>query len=472
MSKHRIIRLLWIFFEKFGLVFLSIFSFFIYAHLLLPEELGQGALVLGVVELITLIFTSTVDSSFVRLDKVSTKQDATLFWAGNLFSLSSMALINIGTFIYTTNPEIRLLMAVASTLLLLQMASRVYVAHMRRSGNFKALAMRTLLGKIVGMAVGIGAAYYGMGAWAIVLQAISMQFIATSMLMMGDKRALPIFIDFKFFRELIVVGAPIALKAVNASILSKGILIVLGIVAGPAAVGYYNMANRLVDLPRSAIYGGIMGYALPVLSRRKHDAANLKGFYTQATLISFLLLAPIFVGLSIFASDVILLIFGEKWRPSIPVLQILSIVAALSFLFLFTSSLLAAMNKAKLTVKAEILSTCVGLVCVYFSGLEYGAVAGALAGFVRLLIVAPANVWALKAVVGYSAGEFFNSFYRSLIACLVMFAGVFTLNIYVPLDGWLHLLLGAPLAGLAYIIVYSIVHRTWLKEIRSFLKSR
>ena len=364
MSKHRIIRLLWIFFEKFGLVFLSIFSFFIYAHLLLPEELGQGALVLGVVELITLIFTSTVDSSFVRLDKVSTKQDATLFWAGNLFSLSSMALINIGTFIYTTNPEIRLLMAVASTLLLLQMASRVYVAHMRRSGNFKALAMRTLLGKIVGMAVGIGAAYYGMGAWAIVLQAISMQFIATSMLMMGDKRALPIFIDF------------------------------------------------------------------------------------------------------------ILLIFGEKWRPSIPVLQILSIVAALSFLFLFTSSLLAAMNKAKLTVKAEILSTCVGLVCVYFSALEYGAVAGALAGFVRLLIVAPANVWALKAVVGYSAGEFFNTFYRSLIACLVMFAGVFTLNIYVPLDGWLHLLLGAPLAGLAYIIVYSIVHRTWLKEIRSFLKSR
>ncbi|HLV18004.1 MAG TPA: polysaccharide biosynthesis protein, partial [Pseudomonas sp.] len=66
MIRERLARLAWIFSEKFGLILLSMLSFFVFAHLLSPEELGLGVLIIVIVELVALLFSSLIEDPLVR----------------------------------------------------------------------------------------------------------------------------------------------------------------------------------------------------------------------------------------------------------------------------------------------------------------------------------------------------------------------------------------------------------------------
>lgn len=162
MANHRLVTLIWIFTEKFGLIFLSMITFVAYARLLSPAELGVGTVIIAIVELIGLVYSSVLEDPLVRLERLEDKHISTAFWAAVLVSLVSIAVISGAAMLYTPDPVLQWMMAVASVKILFTMMARVYVAQMRRSGNFKMLASRTLLGKVAG---GVGGVAVALGGW-------------------------------------------------------------------------------------------------------------------------------------------------------------------------------------------------------------------------------------------------------------------------------------------------------------------
>lgn len=188
MANHRLVTLGWIFTEKFGLILLSMITFVAYARLLSPAELGVGTIIIAIVELVGLIYSSVLEDPLVRLQRLEDKHISTAFWAAVLVSLLSIVLISVAVVFYTSDPMLRWMTALASVKILFTMMARVYVAQMRRSGNFKMLASRTLLGKVVGGVAGIAVALWGLGAWAVIAQALIMEFVSIIVLMRADPR--------------------------------------------------------------------------------------------------------------------------------------------------------------------------------------------------------------------------------------------------------------------------------------------
>ena len=99
MANHRLVKLIWIFTEKFGLIFLSMITFVAYARLLSPTELGVGTVIIAIVELIGMMYSSVLEDPLVRLERLEDKHIATAFWASVLVSLASIVVISrvIGT---------------------------------------------------------------------------------------------------------------------------------------------------------------------------------------------------------------------------------------------------------------------------------------------------------------------------------------------------------------------------------------
>jgi O-antigen/teichoic acid export membrane protein len=304
--------LIWIFTEKFGLIFLSMITFVAYARLLSPAELGVGTVIIATVELIGLIYSSILEDPLVRLERLEDKHIATAFWAAVLVSLVSIVVISGAVVLYTPDPMLQWMTAVASVKILFTMMARVYVAQMRRSGNFRMLASRTLLGKVCGGVGGIAVALWGLGAWAVIAQALIMEFVSIIVLMRADSRRIAFYIDGPFLRELLKAGAPVAINALSSQTLQRGVTVILGMTAGSNAVGMFNMAMRIIDLPRTAIYHGLISYALPVFARRSADPSRLRAIISDSTAVSGFLLTPLFIGIALTAHDVILLIFGAK----------------------------------------------------------------------------------------------------------------------------------------------------------------
>lgn len=472
MANHRLVKLIWIFTEKFGLVFLSMITFVAYARLLSPTELGVGTVIIAIVELIGMMYSSVLEDPLVRLERLEDKHIATAFWASVLVSLASIVVISGAAILYTPHPMLQWMTAVASVKILFTMMARVYVAQMRRSGNFRMLASRTLLGKVCGGVGGIAVALWGLGAWAVIAQALIMEFVSVIVLMRADPRRIAFYIDGPLLRELLRAGAPVAVNALSSQTLQRGVTVILGMTAGTNAVGMFNMAMRIIDLPRTAIYHGLISYALPVFARRSADPSRLRAIISDSTAVSCFLLTPLFIGIALTAHDLILLIFGAKWTEAIVLLQVLACTAAIGNTAMYATTALVAVNCSHLTIKAEVASTVLALALVYGFGSLYGGMAAALALLVRMAIITPLQIRGLNSAIGYGWRRFFETNYRSVIASLVMAAIVLMVSSRLGVQGYLHLICSIVVGALSYAVAYSVMHPRWPQEFKSVFTTR
>ncbi|XHF34001.1 oligosaccharide flippase family protein [Pseudomonas chlororaphis] len=472
MANHRLTTLTWIFTEKFGLILLSMITFVAYARLLSPAELGVGTVIIAIVELIGLVYSSVLEDPLVRLERLEDKHISTAYWAAVLVSLASIGVISGAVMLYTPDPVLQWMTVVASLKILFTMMARVYVAQMRRSSNFRMLASRTLLGKVAGGVGGIAVALWGLGAWAVIAQALIMELVSIIVLMRADPRRIPFHIDGPILRELLRSGAPVAINALSSQTLQRGVNVVLGITAGANAVGMFNMAMRIIELPRTAIYNGLLSYALPAFSRRSAEPKRLIGIIGDSTAVSGFLLTPLFIGIALTANDLILLIFGAKWAEAIPLLQVLACTAAIGNSAMYATTALVAVNRSHLTIKAEVLTTALALALVYTLGNLYGGMAAAGALLARMLVITPLQIRGLNTAIGYSWRGFFEASYRSVIASLVMAATVLVVLPQLGLQGYLHLIGSIVIGALSYAVGYSVMHPHWPQEFKSVFTSR
>jgi O-antigen/teichoic acid export membrane protein len=472
MANHRLVTLIWIFTEKFGLIVLSMITFVAYARLLSPTELGVGTVIIAIVELIGVIYSSVLEDPLVRLERLEDKHISTAFWVAVLVSLVSIIVVSFSAMLYTTSPALQWMTAAASVKILFTMMARVYVVQMRRSSNFRMLASRTLLGKVFGGVGGIAVALWGFGAWAVIAQALIMEFVSIVVLMRGNRRPIAFDIDRPFLRELLKAGIPVAINVVSSQTLQRGVNVILGITAGAHAVGMFNMAMRIIDLPRTAIYNGLMSYALPVFARRSADPSRLIGIICDSTAVSGFLLTPLFVGIAVTADDIILLIFGARWAEAIPLLQVLACTAAIGNTAMYATTALVAVNRTRLTLKAEVATTLLALALVYGLGHRYAGMAAALALLARMVIITPMQIRGLNTATGYGWRSFIESSYRSVIASLVMAAAVLFASARLGLQGYLHLACSIGIGALTYALAYSLLHPRWPQEFKSVFTAR
>jgi len=472
MANQRLVTLTWIFTEKFGLIFLSMITFIIYAHLLSPEELGVGTVIIAIVEVIGILYSSVLEDPLVRLERLDERQIATAFWTAVLASLVSIAIISGVAVLWLESANLQWMTAVASVKILFTMMARVYVAQMRRSSNFKMLASRTLLGKVFGGVAGIAVALWGLGAWAVITQAVVMELVSIIVLMNGDRRRHPWVIDGVFLRELLRAGVPVAINTLSSQTLQRGVNVVLGITAGTHAVGMFNLAMRIIDLPRTAFYNGLMSYALPAFARRSAEPSRLISFIGDSTAVSGFLLTPVFIGIAVTARDIILLIFGAKWADAIPMLQVLACTAAIGNTAMYITTALVAVNRTHLTLKAEVGTTVLALALVYGLGPLFGGMAAALAMLLRMLLVTPLQIRGLKTAIGYGWHAFFASSYRSVAAALVMTAAVLWIVPRLSVQGYAHLASSIGIGALVYTLAYSLLHPRWPQEFKSVFTTR
>jgi O-antigen/teichoic acid export membrane protein len=472
MANHRLVTLIWIFTEKFGLIFLSMITFVAYARLLSPAELGVGTVIIAIVELIGLVYSSVLEDPLVRLEQLDDRHICTAFWASVIVSLVSIVVISGAVMLYTPDPVLQWMTAVASVKILFTMMARVYVAQMRRSSNFRMLASRTLLGKVCGGIGGVAVALCGLGAWAVIAQAVIMEFVSIIVLMRADRRRMAFYIDGPFLRELLKAGTPVALNALSSQTLQRGVNVILGMTAGTNAVGMFNMAMRIIDLPRTAIYHGLISYALPVFARRSADPSRLRAILNDSTAVSGFLLTPLFIGIALTAQDLILLIFGAKWAEAIPLLQVLACTAAIGNTAMYATTALVAVNRSYLTIKAEVATTLLALALVYGFGSLFGGMAAALALLARMVIITPLQIRGLNSAIDYGWRLFFDTNYRSVIASLVMAAIVLMVSSRSGLQGYLHLICDIVVGALSYAVAYSLIHPRWPQEFKSVFTTR
>jgi PST family polysaccharide transporter len=466
--------LIWTLLESGGLSVLSLTVLIVLARILGPSELGTAALALGTVQMLAIAIDTLLHDAIVQRPELSEEHLHTAFWACFGLGVSLSAACWFGASAMGRlfgSPGLPPLLAVAGLSLPFTGAGSVAIAILRRKFEFKALALRTLYGRLAGAVAALVMVALGYGVWSLIMQHVLQAAInAVTVWRSTPWRPRPVFQRRRLI-ELLSFGV-MALGTRMAWVSSARIFTVLvGYFLGVTAVGYINIAQRVVDTLNDMLTGAAYNLALPIFARQQDDRRMLARTYAQATEFAALTVQPLFAGVAVCAPAIVHLFLGETWSPAIPLVQVMAVGAMLQFVLLFGEAALTALGRPGYTFAFAAISLVV--VVVSFLIMPPTAPIDAAAVWaLRVLVVGPFLLGVLHRYLGKAATvDLLKGSLAPLIGTAVMAAVVAAANARIPVgySSLSRLLIEIPLGALVYVVAIALINRDVMARFLSFV---
>jgi O-antigen/teichoic acid export membrane protein len=218
---------------------------------------------------------------------------------------------------------------------------------------------------------------------------VSVIILVYSFVICAWKFVLPkIEVDWGFWKPTMKEALPFGLSGIFVSIYFWIDSIMLSLMQGDEVVGWYNAAYRLIYV-LLFIPGAYFSSVYPIMSRfYKTSDDSLKFAYEKSMKYIMIIAYPIVIGVTFFASRIILLIYSEEFIPSISALQILAWAVFFSFLAHATVYTLNSTNRqiiyTKITFLAMVVNVALNLVFIprfSFIGASFTTLVAEFIGF-------------------------------------------------------------------------------------------
>jgi len=270
-------------------------------------------------------------------------------------------------------------------------------------------------------------------------------------------------INFTFWKLILKNSFPFLLLDIFTEIYFRIDSVMLSIMKGDEAVGFYNAAYQLIEGMGKLIPLSFMGALLPVLSYSFISSEKkIKDYLEKGFGILTLLVFPITAGIFMLSERFIILIYGKEFFPSTKALQVLSI----SLVFIFMNSLLGvgltSINKQHLWTIAAGICMVVNIVLNFVLIPPLSYIGSSIATVITEGVLFLLGVWFLKQHILVSFDYLFIG--KVLIGSITMAFSIYNLR-------FLNLTLLISIGIVVYLISLFFLKVFSMAEIRSVFRT-
>jgi PST family polysaccharide transporter len=373
-------------------------------------------------------------SAVIRGKALSPALLSSIFWVNLAFGALTMLLLcaaapAVAAFYH--EPRVTMLLRVVSLTFLLSSLSILQQALLERNLAFDRLARIELVAGVTGAAAGIGAAVAGQGVWSLVYQALVVAGVTTVLLwLVGGWRPRLLF-DWGEVRA--VTGYSLNLTAFNVFNYVERNLdnLLIGRFLGAGALGYYALAYRLMLYPLQGVSTVIIRVLFPTYAKIQDDDARFRRIYLQVTGAIAVVTFPVFFGLMATSEPLILTIFGEEWRPVIPLILILGPVGMLQSVGTMAGAIYRAKGRTDWHFRFQLVTVSLSIPA-FALGLRWGVVGVAAAYAAVMTILAYPSFAIPFSLIGLRVGALVATLWRPFASGALMALGVVSLRTMLP----------------------------------------
>lgn len=414
---------------------LGFVSTILLARLLMPEDFGLVAIAVTLQAIVTAITSVPVSQALIQLKEPSQRHVDTAFTIGLLRSIV-VALLFAGASwpVAAIFDDARLsnIMLALSASLLISGISNPRRALLQKSLIFKQEFAIEVLGKLGAVILSITIAYMWQSYWALVIGTVGGQ-LATLVASYTFVRYRPRF-DLSEFRALWSFSGWMTLSGAINTINWRSDQLFIGKLLSPTDVGVYTVGDNLAQLPTREATLPLTSALFPAFSSLTSDPPRLAHAYTRAQGLVTAVALPVGVGFALVAGRLVPLAMGEKWIPSVIVIQILSSVFAIQTIGSLAHPLALAMGHTKTLFRRDIQLFFIRLPII-LAGLVLGGLVGVLiARVVSGLIAIGFNVVIVKSLIGQSIVKQLANSWRSILSVILMVIGVGGISSVMPIS--------------------------------------
>ncbi len=433
----------------------STFLFFVvFARILTPDEFGVYALALAIVGTVNMVLFQGFGDALIQVETLDESYTSTVFWTNMMLAVGMILVLQViallGPILFN-EPMIRPVIAWLSLLCIPRALISVHSALFRRQLDLRIFAVRTILGYLVGGAVGLVLAVDGWGVWALVVsQFVQAVVIVLVMWRSSDWRPHLLF-SKSAFTELLHFSKHFMAASIIRSCIDDFGSVLIGLSLDVTAVGYYALALRVIRAVITVTMTPLQLVMMPVLTRITNNRERFGAAYTDMIVMASTVWVPAVAGLGLMAPDLVPMVFGAHWESATTILQAMCFASVTMPLWAFSGQALSAFGRPD--AFARLAYWQLGLYCLVFPIVShFGVLAVGWAWSALSAIMVPVALIILRQSFGLDIATLLVKTARIVLAGAVM-AGVLLLaRTVLPMDRWV--LAGEVVAG---CIVYAAV---------------
>ncbi len=240
--------------------------------------------------------------------------------------------------------------------------------------RLKSSAASEITGEVVATAVALAALFSGFGVLSLVFGRLTFQSVHLIVSFSATRLSPKFGLKGAHLRQMLTFSGQLFVSRMIVNIRLYAATFIIGGFLGPASVGYYRAAERLVGAVSEVVFvpTEVLAWSL---FRKARDLAGgrLDGFQAQANQFFRVLCAlavPVFIWLTVMGQDVIHIVLGPEWLPALPVVAILAASRAMMLPGLATEAILSLAGQIKrlipFTLFFLLLTVALTLVAVRF----------------------------------------------------------------------------------------------------------
>jgi len=374
---------------------ITLLVFIILARLLEPKLFGLLAVSILVVQVFKNVAFDSIAIAIVRKEKPTDIDFTTGFWYCLGLSVPAFIILFIlADYLenWISSPGLAKVIKATSFMILTSGLARMHEAMLTWQLNFKSLAIRSSISVIIGGIVGVFLAYKGYGIESLVSQQIVTSLTELLLLWIVTPWKPSLAFSKKSFYEITGYGRHVALTGITNFANQNSDLFFVTYYLGSLSAGFYSTGKRITNTLNFVISTALMRVSLPAFSRLQNKGSELKKTFLHSTALTAMVTAPLFVGLAALSTDITLLLLGEKWLGSAPIMQIVTIIGFLTSIGYYNQSIMLVKNKPQWQTRLTCLYAVTNILA-FFIFTRFGLIYTALAFSLRALFLFPVSVW-------------------------------------------------------------------------------
>lgn len=305
--------------------FAGIISTLILVRILTPDDYGIAAQALFVLMLFDALSHTGTEQYVVKQQQVS---DDCLFtaWTLNIIlkSLVAMCLFIFSTSIasFMNEPRLDAVLKLICFIAILDSLRSPALMISQRNMDFKTISTLDISAKLLTVLFTISMGFLLENYWALIIANIfsSFLFVVISYLLVPSNLKLTL-VNVK---EQFQFAKGVCITSIIGYIRAKLDILIISKKFGATATGHYSIGQEFSILPYTEAIYPLTQPLYSSLAKMQDDAQRLKGNLFKYLSLSYSLVVPASVGIFLLADQIVLILFGDQWAESAPVLAYLS----------------------------------------------------------------------------------------------------------------------------------------------------
>ena len=443
-------------------------------RLVAPEAFGVLTMATIFVGLGQLVNELGVGAALVQRQEVSEDHRTTaliLAMGSGIVLLALTLLLSPLAAVYFHQPQVRSVLSVLATSFILGAVGAVPRGILQRALRFDRIIKAELAGEVAYALAGVALALAGWQVWALVGGSLARYASTSILLWLGAGWQPQGRWKWPVFQELSAFGARVLGTQVASYAASNLDYLIVGRVLGDASLGQYTLAFQLAMFPRMKISPAITRVAFPAFASVQGDFARLRRGYSRMINYISLITFPLVSGLLVLAPELVGVVFGPRWTPAIPSVQVLAIGGLVASVGTSAGSLLKGIGRPGLELRLGLASLLM-LVGWLLAGVRFGIVGVSAAVSANTVLMSLPVALVVARQISLPLPAYFRALAPASLGSAAMVGGLLAYRgaaeIIPVSDGWL---LGTAvlLGGVLYLIVLRLAYSSQLEELKGLL---